>query len=354
MVTSVYTILKLSVARSKKLHSIRFAPAACRSSLLPSLHFMPKMQATQSRVLDWLSSLPAEGCEPREAGHSRDGKELSGVSQRPGPGTDGCREGGFLLKGCLATGPRCARGAVRLVYLAGPIRGAAGRLHRTSRHYRAPLNTNTARIWPEVQSWLTSPTFSRSPLSVSGCSCCAVACGQHFFVVASHLIPLQTPASVIRTGCGCAVELSSRLFDFFFPNWCFFPRKFVCLFAYHLLCATLDSKKRFEALAGANQSNCKTKSNAGTANQGFSILSMTIEEPVCTDFATSTQTRPPGLHGPSSRTNTVVSRCNLCVSPGIAQCLPQQRSAAQFRARSRRYRRPKSGGIRQAGTRPPR
>ncbi|KAL2167564.1 hypothetical protein VTG60DRAFT_1110 [Thermothelomyces hinnuleus] len=151
------------------------------------------MQAAQSRVLDWLSSLLAEGCEPREAGHSRDGRVLSGVSQHLGP-----RDGRV---------PRARLPAEGLVYFAGPIRVAAGRLHRTSRHYRAPLNTNTARIWPEVQPWLTSPTFSRSPLSVSGCSCCTVACGQHFFVVARHLIPLQRPASVVRTGCGCAVEL---------------------------------------------------------------------------------------------------------------------------------------------------
>lgn len=41
---------------------------------------MPKMQATQTRLLDWLSSLLADGSEPHEAGAAGTGGAKWGLA----------------------------------------------------------------------------------------------------------------------------------------------------------------------------------------------------------------------------------------------------------------------------------
>jgi hypothetical protein len=91
------------------------------------------------------------------------GRCLCGVS----PSLAETGNSGSLLWGCPATVAMSARGAVVLVYLAGPISDADSPLYRTSRNRRAPLNTTT-HIPPSLQHLLTRLTYALSPSPIIG------------------------------------------------------------------------------------------------------------------------------------------------------------------------------------------
>jgi hypothetical protein len=108
-----------------------------------------------------------------------------------------------------------ARGAVVLVYLAGPISAAHSLLYRTSRNRKAPLNT-TAHIPPSLQRLLIRLTYALSPSPIIGVRISVLrGLWSTFFVIAIPSIPNPISSSIASLRA-IAINQPPSFFPLFF------------------------------------------------------------------------------------------------------------------------------------------